>query len=360
MQLHLVLPGLLWPDKLLHDAVSDLDLPALSWLLGRAQLSWQPPCTLEAALCQTMGIAEEHSAYAALRLLGEQQSPAEHYWLCADPVHLALEKRRITLNANCPAASQEELQNIAVALQNLLHEEAELANKLGILSFHPGQHGRGYLQLTRQPEMQTTPPSAASGFESMQPQGPEALAWRRLLNHAQMVLHTLPCNAQRTENNLPPLNSLWLWGEGKLADRKLTQPCCTCIHGAHPLLAGLARWANSAHESALPASPADFFTAESTSKSKSALLLLDQLHAAARQYDMLQWRDALLTLEQTWLRPLQQACAQGRLQHIHITALGDDSRLDLQVNRSARWRFWRRPKALHQLARPHRIGKTTP
>lgn len=374
MQLHLVLPGLLWPEKLLHEAVADLALPALSWLLGRARLNWQSPCTLEASLCQAMGMAaaddaaadqhdqhDQHDqyAFAALRLLGEQQSPAEHTWLCADPVHLALEKRRITLDENCPPATQAELQAIASALQQLLQDEAELAQTLSIQAFLPGQDGRGYLQLKQQPNMQTTPPSAASGFESLQPQGKAALPWRRFLNHAQMLLHALPCNQQRQARHQPVLNSLWLWGAGQLPARQ-NNVSYPLLYGDHPLLPGLARWAQVRHSAVLPATPADFFIpAKNATNARhtkphahNTLLLLDSLHAASRQYDLLQWREQMLALEQHWLQPLQQACVQGRVRQLRITALGDDSHLELQLQRASRWQIWRRPRSLHQLTRP--------
>ncbi|MBV2234292.1 MAG: hypothetical protein KUL75_01990 [Sterolibacterium sp.] len=343
------MPGLLWPEKLRHEAVADLALPALAWLLGHARLTWQAPRTLEASLCQIMGCGEdtEPPAFAALRRLGEQQDAETHDWLCADPVHLALEKRRITLDESCPPASDEELQAIAAALQQLLHEEAALAQTLGIQAFHPGQNGRGYLQLARAPDMQSTPPSAASGFESMQPQGREALPWRRFLNHAQMRLHALPCNQQRLARHQPPLNSLWLWGAGKLPASQPGAPY-TMLHGDHPLLAGLARWAQIRHANTRPASAAAFFNAPA----HGTLLLLDQLHAAARQYDMLQWREQMLALERHWLQPLQQACAQGRLQQLRITAPGDDHCLDIHLQRSSRWQLWRRPRTLQQLPWP--------
>lgn len=365
--MHLVLPGLLWPEKILRDSVFDLDLPALAWLLGRGHLAWQPPCAPEAALCQAFGIDDEQPPYAALRRLGEQPANTgsdadigtgtnanpnaadrrdDHYWICADPVHLSIEKRRMTLGENAEPASSEELSAIATALQPLL---AEYADKLGIQAFQPGAAGHAYLQLARLPAIHTTPPSSASGYESMQPQGVAAGPWRQFLNHAQMLLHTLPCNAQRSAGNLPPLNSLWLWGAGRLPARNPAAASCNAAHGDHPLLAGLARWAGIPHQARLPSSPAELLTSTASNGNGRILLLLDHLHAAARQYDMLQWRDALQALEHDWLRPLQQAVASGQLRQLHISALGDESRLDIRLTRHSRWQFWRRPLPLHQL-----------
>ncbi|SMB26824.1 conserved protein of unknown function [Sterolibacterium denitrificans] len=357
MQLHLVLPGLLWPDKIFHDAVFDLDLPALAWLLGRGHLAWQPPCAPEAALCQAFGIDDEQPPYAALRRLGEQSADADanaadqhtdHYWICADPVHLSIEKRRMTLGENTAPASSEELQAIAAALQPLL-AECEYADTLGIRAFHPAAAGHAYLQLARLPAIDTTPPSLASGYESLQPQGAEAGPWRRLLNHVQMLLHALPCNAQRSARNLPPLNSLWLWGAGRLPASNPTALDCTAAHGDHPLLAGLARWGGIPHQANLPTSPAALLA---TGNGGKHLLLLDHLHAAARRYDMLQWRDTLQTLERDWLQPLQQAVADGRLQQLRISALGDEARLDIRLTHHSRWQFWRRPLPPHRLVQP--------
>jgi hypothetical protein len=61
-------------------------------------------------------------------------------------------------------------------------------------------------------------PEQAMGEDLSQhlPQGAEGRRWRVLLNDIQTLLHQHPLNAQRRAHGLPPVNSLWLWGGGRL------------------------------------------------------------------------------------------------------------------------------------------------
>lgn len=348
MQLHLILPGLLWPSQVLRDTASDLELPALSWLLGRGRLSWQPPRAPEAALCHAFGIAADAAGglpYAALRLLGEAppgDAAVDDIWMCADPVHLAIEKRRVTLAEEAPTASAAEMDAIVAALAPLLAELDE-----GCREFRAGRAGRGYLRLARPPAIATTPPSAAAGIDAMLPQGADARRWRQIANEAQMLLHALPLNAQRASRGQPPLNSLWLWGAGALPAAPQPGVGYTAAHGDDPILAGLARWAGTPLQPT--ATPAELLARRDAAR---PLVLLDTLRAPARQYDALRWRDALQDVERTWLQPLRRAIGSGRLQRLRITALGDAASLDLELTQRDRLRFWRRPQRLHELPAP--------
>ncbi|MFI4981709.1 MAG: hypothetical protein ACHQIO_15295, partial [Nevskiales bacterium] len=165
MQLHLTIPGLLWPSKALHNTTYDLDMPALSWLLGRGRLSWQAPRPLETNLCQSFSI-EGEPPVAALRLLGEgdQLDPGEDVWLCADPVHLRVERGRMSLPGAESTVGTEEMQQIVAALSPYLAEFGE---------YRSGMDGHGYLRLKQMPHLITVPPSAASDEGSLLPQGEE-------------------------------------------------------------------------------------------------------------------------------------------------------------------------------------------
>ena len=50
------------------------------------------------------------------------------------------------------------------------------------------------------------------------PQGAEGRRWRVLLNDVQVLLHQHPLNARRQARGQSPVNSLWLWGGGRLPD----------------------------------------------------------------------------------------------------------------------------------------------
>lgn len=61
-------------------------------------------------------------------------------------------------------------------------------------------------------------PEQALGEDLAQhlPQGPEGRRWRVLLNDIQVLLHQHPLNARRQAHGQLPVNSLWLWGGGRL------------------------------------------------------------------------------------------------------------------------------------------------
>lgn len=344
MQLHLVLPGLLWPGKALRDTAFDLDLPALAWLLGRGRQSWRPPQPLEHWLCGAFGIEQQQPPIAALRLLGECRDPGEELWLCADPARLRIQQGRLSLDPGNAGdtgntdISAAEMQQMVAALAPLLAEVGE---------FHAGAPGHGYLKLRQQPQLVTLPPSAATASGNPLPSGKDAALWRRLGNEAQMLLHTQPLNAQRETEGLPLLNTLWFWGAGRLPPRATATACpYRTVSGNHPLLRGLAAWSGIAH-SAAPATP-DALSSLRHSPPTS-LLLLDQLQAATQQLDALAWRAALAEIERDWLQPLRADLRAGRIDSLRLTALGEDACFDLCLTRADALKFWRRPKPLHEL-----------
>ncbi|MGN6656361.1 MAG: phosphoglycerate mutase [Rhodanobacter sp.] len=51
-----------------------------------------------------------------------------------------------------------------------------------------------------------------------QPQRAEGRRWRVLLNDIQVLLHQQPLNARRRARGMSPVNSLWLWGGGRLPE----------------------------------------------------------------------------------------------------------------------------------------------
>lgn len=348
--LHLILPGLLWPDKIFHDICAHLDLPALSWLLGHARITpWpttRPVLSSEHIICNTLGLPQYPPPYAALRLQGEGGAPEQACWLCADPLHLDVEQRRLTLAQDAPSATAEELAEIIEALTPLFAEVGALV---------AGQEGRAYLRLSTQPDIQTTPPALASNLNAMLPQGNDALHWRKRVNEAQMLLHTLPCNAHREERGLPRLNALWLWGEGALpASRPHPARHVRLIaDNKNAILKGIAQQTGTTLE---PLSPVHLLLPTLKTASLN-LCLIDTLQAPARAYDALHWRATLLQLEHDVFAPLRIALTQGSLRQLQITALGDDAACDMTLNSLDRLRFWCRPRALHTLsASPSKAG----
>ncbi|MFA7281629.1 MAG: hypothetical protein WC100_16200 [Sterolibacterium sp.] len=337
MPLHLVLPGLLWPRQALRDTAHDLPLPGLSWLLGRGRMRWQAAQPLENWLCREFGCDENTLPAAALRLLGEGVDPGNDIWLCVDPVHLRFEQGRPSLSSAELGISPEETILLEAAL-------APLFKELGDFRF--GTPGHGYLKLKTLPQLQTLPPTAVLGRSLPLPTGRDAAQWLRLGNEAQMLLHALPLNAAREAAGRPTINSLWFWGAGALPTRNAAQTgLLQYVVGRQPLLPGLAAWRGIEHSSVQ-----DY--GAQLQRSQATLVLVDDLLTPTQRLDALAWREALLEIEKGWLQPLQSALRKGSINDLRITALGEETVLDLHLSRAAAFKFWRRPLPLHDLEGP--------
>jgi hypothetical protein len=337
MLLHLVLPGLLWPSQALRDTAHDLPLPGLSWLLGRARMSWQAAQPLENWLCREFGCAENAPPAAALRLLGEGGDPGSDIWLCVDPVHLQFQQGRPSLSSAGLDISPEEMSQLEAALAPLFMELGE---------YRTGITGHGYLKLKNLPQLHALPPTAVLGRSLPLPTGHDAAQWLHLGNEAQMLLHALPLNAAREAAGRPTINSLWFWGAGALAPRN-AEPVgrLESVVGRQPLLPGLAAWRGIAHSSVQ-----DYGAL--LQRPQATLVLVEDLLTPTQRLDALAWREALLEIEKGWLQPLQSALRNGSINKLRITALGEDTVLDLHLSRAAAFKFWRRPLPLHCLEAP--------
>ncbi len=333
MQLHIVVPGLLWPNDSVKEITRGLDLPALAALLGRGRVERLPPLPFERWLINAFGVPAGETPCGALRLLGEGLDPGDDAWLCADPVHLRFSRDTLVVGgmAELDLAGDEAAQLAAML-------NAQLAEFGEFLAPHPR---RWYLRLKRAPRIATHALSAVTGrtIEPFLPQGDDARDWRRFINEAQVLMHNHPINTAREAEGRPEANSLWPWGAGPLPSGALAP--APHVHADHPLARGLAKLAGAA------ASPVPARAEDAVSRS---LTLLEDLSEAALSMDAAAWRTALAGLETRWFSPLLAALKARRLQRLRLTALGDDAVVEVAIGTGDLRRFWRRSKQLSDLA----------
>ncbi|MDI9240066.1 phosphoglycerate mutase [Lysobacter sp. LF1] len=180
---------------------------------------------------------------------------------------------------------------------------------------------RWYLRLPQGAKLPTfTSPEQALGADMFDelPQGPEGRRWRALLSEAQVVLHNHPLNAQRAAAGLAPVNSLWFWGAGTLPDH--VQSRYASLASDDEVLTALGALAGASVQ-ALPSA------------------WRGEAGQGDRLFDLRGARD-LAVLERDWFAPLLSAMARGEVKSLRLD-FADGARFD--VNRSQRWRFWRRP-----------------
>lgn len=336
MRVTLLLPGLLWPRRILRDAAHDLDLPALSLLVGRASSRRPGAATVDAWLAKTFGLGLPLPA-APLRLLGDGGMPGNDEWLCLDPVHLRLESRTAhAIMLDDPALlalTAEEDAALRQALAPLFSEMGE------IVATSPGHW---HLCLSRPAGIESQPLADVVGraVDPSLPAGPEGARWRRLLAEAQTLLFDHPVNRTRREAGHPPVNSLWPWGMGSLPVR-ITAPFDAVLCD-DPVIKGLARAVNLT----AAAAPVRF-----VAKPGRTLVRLDALADPTRTFDALAWREALVRLEADWFAPLLAALRAGRCRSAMIVGGSGNgaATLEISLTRARLWRFWRRPQPLDAL-----------
>jgi len=343
MHLTLIVPELIWPEPDDVATFAALDCPALATLLTRSRRVRRPPQSLEATLSDAFGLPDG-APYAALRLLGENAAPnpGPSTWLCGDPVHLRFHQQRlIVADSGSFAITLDE----ARALVDALNAQLSAAGR-----FHLATADRWYLELAANIALErfdVAPLSAVAGrgVERLLPEGSETQALRSLLNEAQMLLHAHPVNVQRENTGQLPINSLWLWGAGKLPQRRESD--FDGVWSANPLARGLAKSSGVASHP-LPDDAATLL-AHAAADTRH-LVVLEDLLPAVQYENGKSYGEAMRWLETRWFAPLRQALIRGTLARLSLEAPTAYAALTWHSGRSAQWKFWQRAQPLAELA----------
>jgi len=271
---------------------------------------------------------------APFSLLAEGGSPGSDAWICADPVHLRINRNQLML-ADCTQfrIARDEAEGLAGSINSHFGDT---------LTVYPMQAHRWYARLPACPDIETVPLSLVRGgaIEAKLAVGPEAMRWQALANELQMLLHDQPVNLAREHRGELPVNSVWLWGAGQMA-----QPSARpfqFVAASDPLARGLAQ-ASGAQAQEPPANGQAWLAQAAGSV---GLIVLDALAAPSQYGQADAWREALSNLERNWFAPLLAALRQGRIGMLTLHLLGREQALDVEVTRSDLRRFWRRRRPL--------------
>ena len=299
----------------------------LSRLLSRGRKSSTSADDFCALLCRAFGVERQRDwPVAPLTLLADGTDAGPHFWLRADPVHLhARQAELILVDSSRFPLSPEEADELVAALNRHFAAEG--------LEFLAPNPRRWYAKTAVVADIHTTSPLQATGhsIDALLPRGPHALRWHGLLNEAQMVLHDHPTNERREAAGEPTINSLWLWGGGRLPH--CPKPGDLTVWTDDPLGRGLALCAGI---DARPLPPgAEALVTHSTEH----WVVVDPLADADP--------NAYLTaLEDAWFAPLLARLSRGALTaltvHTHIA--GRALRFDVSVQDL--WKWWRRDPGL--------------
>ena len=334
MQITLLIADLLPPSELGAEPYADLRVPCLCTLLARGETVRRAPLASEDWLCERFGVARQQDRpLAALMLKADGGEPRQDYWLCAEPIQLRVDRNRLIVAARIEDYTAAETAGLIAALNGHFSADG--------LEFCAPAPSRWYVRVQSAPALTTTPLMQAlnRSVKHHLPQGSDALAWHRVMNEAQMILHTHPINVAREANGGTVANSIWLWGGGTLP--AISRPPDTVTWGGGRLMRALAVAGGIPHRE-LPANGTEWLAAASTG---DHLIVIDELAVALRDGDVVGWRDRLIAIDAQWIQPLLDALRANTLPGITIVACNRENLLETAVTGGGLRRFWRRTRA---------------
>lgn len=325
MHCRLIVPGLFRTEARARSAVT----PQLELLIARGRKTLGSSDSVEHWLLERFGSSIDPPPIAPIAFAGDGGDPRDATWMCADPVHLAVDRDRLVLFD--PGSIE-------------LHEAIELA---GSLNRHFASEGfeintptanRWYLRLPApaRATMHTLGAVRGHAIDAALPQGEDGAAWRSRLTEAQMLLHEHPVNQAREARGAALINSLWFWGQGVVP--ALITPRIVRVASDNPVARGLARLCAIPH-TPLPSGASDLMQTGDG-------VVLAVLEDAERSADEAQWRAAVESLERRFFAPLVEALRAGRIGMVTIDAPAESSVLSVEVTASDLRRFWRRARPL--------------
>src|SRR6185312_167557 len=235
------------------------------------------------------------------------------WWLRADPVHLAPDRDQLVLMPqSLLEVAHAETQALAEAFNGIFGVDGWHLEFPTALRGYIRCPGGGLDAVTHDPA-----PFVGGPVFAAMPTGPDAARLKLLMNELQMLFHTHAVNMAREEAGRPPINSLWVWGGGRLPPETHVSPAR--IFSSLPLVSGLAAWAGK--EIREPNrnynwEPGDLFALE---------------------------RNDPRSLDRDWFGPLLDDLQARRVPalHLHLGGLGD-----FMLDSDAALRFWRRGRPL--------------
>jgi hypothetical protein len=339
VHLELLIPDLIAPNAA---AAEGLVLPALERLLGRALKTVTPPVSADTWLCEAAGLDAELQAAppsAALALLGEDGEPGTSTWMHADPVHMRVDRDQLLIDTLSAASLNQ--QDAAAMLATLNEHFAQDG-----MNFHLTVAQHWYVSIRQSPDATFTPLDEAGGSNAdvLRPTGADALAWQRVANEAQMLLHEHPVNIAREARGENAINSVWFWGPGAL-------PLPPQLHfrriwSDDPVARGLGLLA-SIPVAAAPLSATHWLEREIANGDEGRyLIVLGALRQAARECGIDAWRSILADFERLWFQPLLEALRNDRIGMLTLHVLAPHCALSAETIRGDLVKFWRRKRPL--------------
>jgi hypothetical protein len=339
--LTLVVPGLLGPAtanakrqaQAARQVCDGLSLPALErfFALATATACRCPEPGLAALLFGCFGVVREGPDWPVAAVTGALDGANEDagWWLRADPVHLRADMGELALvGSERLRLSRPEAEALVVEINDQLDEPSVRLEALA--------EKRWYVNLGHGPRLTTHASWDVSGMRigDYLPQGEDAGRWQARINDIQMILHASPVNRAREGRGEPAINSLWLWGGGRMP--RVLSLGWQAVWSDRTLVDGLASLAGVACHKL----PEDYHAWLAQAEAEGHYLLVaTAAYVPVRCCDVDAWRDFVSAFEARWMAPLLQALKSGGLQSVSLR-FGEGRDFLLRRGRLRHW--WRR------------------
>jgi hypothetical protein len=313
----LIVPGL-------FSTSTEARYPALELLLARGRRDSAESRTLEQWLRQAFEQPGEALAAGALAHGGDA---GEAWWARADPVHLRLLRdRAVVVPGEAMQISQEEADGLAAALNRHFADTAQ---------FHTLDSRRWTVRLRAEKRFLEKPALEAAGRD-VAARGDEAL-----LTEIQMLLHAHPVNEAREARGEPAINSLWIWGAGRMPHSAHSP--WRSVAAADPSALGLAQLAGMRRLDLPPSAGAwlDLLPVDGRH-----LAVLDALRVPTALEQQAEYEAAIEALERLWFAPLLAALRAERIGMVTLRVPDAAPGAGFETVRGDLRRFWRRPRAV--------------
>jgi len=332
--LSLLVPGLLGPVDLIDPArLPQLD--SLSLLLRRSQATASSPPTFEQLLFSLFQLPVEGAELpvAPLTYLNDTGASPAGWCMRADPVYMEPGRTSLRLMASAEAMqlSQVEADTLCDSLNRHFASQG--------VRFEAPQTHRWYCFCQANHELITTSLRQVQGqaVQAHMPDGEAGVFWHGILAEAQMLLYQHDVNQTRARQGLPLVNSLWLWGQGKIPT--ITSTPWQGIWATEPLVRALAQ-ASSTPVHERPEGAVEWLNQAGEGRH---LLVLEHLLPGLPDLSQEMWSGFVAAVEEQWLRPLIQAMRDKQLASLQLYT-GDGHCYHLSPSRLRR--FWLRPRSL--------------
>lgn len=349
--LTLLIPGLFGIKA--QGLYQGLSLTAIERILSRAKRvddNYSAGC-LEAMLCRaTTGATDAGGGcpVAAISRRWEELSEprevgstdgefADNWYIRSDPVYARAGLGELTLiHSRELAITAKEANTIVASINDHFSNESWRIES-------PNPY-RWYIQCVDAPGIRTTPLSQVTGpvTEEYLPVGEQAAYWRAVLNEIQMLLHSHPVNLQRETDESLPINSVWMWGEGRQShvDKNRWDMLCSDNHIGR----AIARSAGAMHVDACDGLSTVLHLEPRFSQ---CLVVIDWLDLPSRRVDLESWRKEMGRLDGLWFQPLLDALRSGIIASLEIS-LGDGVAFRIKHSQIRHW--WRRHLSFSEIS----------